>query len=157
MASSGILVTQFNYAKLFIGNNHFRTATYQNLTGVTVELTKGMIIGRIWGSGKVKQSVSTATDGSQIPIGILQNDYSVATGTSVVLSFCVSGDVAREGIVFAGADAYTTLVDAGYALDSPPDSPPGTLAKIIGPMEDVLWWKGIYPVATTENTRADNA
>lgn len=157
MATSGLLVTQFDYSKLFIWNNRFRSATYTNPTAGTVTLTKGMVIGRIWGSNKVCQSVSTATDGSQVPIGILQNDYSVAAFQSATLNFCVFGEVAREGIIFAGSDSFTTLVDIGYALDSPPDSPPGTRAQYIGTMEDVLWWKGILTVATTENTLADNA
>lgn len=153
MATSGILVTQFDYSKLFIWNPQFKTATYTNDTGDTVTLTKGMLMGRIYSSAKVKQSVSTAEDGSQLPIGVLANNYTVANGASVTVTFCVAGHVAREGITFAGSDAFTTLLYSGDDTNSPPD----TVKIGLGPLEDFLVGRGIIPIATTENTAADNA
>jgi hypothetical protein len=153
MASSGILVTQFDYSKLFIFNNKYRTATYTNSTGGEVTLTKGMLVGRIYSSGKVKQCVSTAEDGSQLPIGVLSANYTVANSASVTVTFCISGEVAREGITFAGSDAYTTLLYMGDDTNSPPS----TVKVGVGPLEDWLWGRSIQPVATVENTKADNA
>lgn len=153
MATSGILVTQFDTAKLFLGNCRYKTASYTNSTGDSVTLTEGMLLGRIKADGKVKQSVSTATDGSQLPIGVLRGTQTVANGATVTLTYAVWGDMARELIVFGGSDTYTTnLYVAG-----PTDSPADTDGTFVGTVEDYLLMRGIYLEAGTENTKADNA
>jgi hypothetical protein len=153
MATSGVLATQFDYSKLFIFNNKYRTAVVTNSSGSDLVLTKGMLMGRIYSSGKIKQSLSTATDGSQLPIGVLAQSVTIANGADATVSFCISGEVAREGITFAGSDGYSTKVYAMGATDSPADSDDTCL----GLLEDWLWQRGIQTVASVENTKADNA
>jgi|SRR6185437_2277536 len=150
MASSGLLVTQFDYSKLFIWNPRFRTATYTNTTGSTVSLLKGTVMGRIMTSNKVTPALSTATDGSQIPMGVLQQEYdNIANNASVIVSYCVAGDVAREGLIFYnGTDTLATVITLT-------DSATNTVK--IGTIEDILIRSGIITVATTDNTLADNA
>ena len=150
MATNGILVTQFDYAKLFVWNNKFATGTYTNATGSTVTLAKGTIMGRVDATGKVYPHVSTATNGSQIPRFILANAYTVANGASVTVTFCTMGDVAIEGITYGGSDTSTTPI-----LFS--DSSAAATTTRAGLIIDILAENNIRLVSTTENTYADNA
>jgi len=49
--------------------------------------TRGTVVGRVTATGELKQSVQTATDGSQVPVGALVHDIdatSAATGCQIV-------------------------------------------------------------------------
>lgn len=143
-----ILTTNYSQRNLFVWNNRYNSITlvYTNSSGSSVDLLKGMIIGRITASGLAKQTVSTSTDGSQIPIGLLAEDYTVADGDSVNVSICIQGDVDYGLLVFGGSPADTIAskiyTDAGAAY--------------LGTIGDMLNGKGIIPVVTTENTYQDN-
>ena len=150
MATAGMLVTQFDYSKLFIWGNRFKTASYTNGTGGTVVLAKGTVLGRVYSSNKVAANLSTATDGSQVPMGVLQNEYSVLSGATVTVSYCIAGDVAREGLILGGSDTLATVILAN-------NSSAAATTTQLGTIEDILIRSGIITVATTENTRADNA
>lgn len=104
------LITNTDVAKLFIGNNRYRTATYTNSTGSEVTIAKGTLLGRVMTSNKVLPLVPTATDGSEIPLGIAVKSYTVANGSSVTVTYCFAGDVAQEGVVLASG-TLTTVVD----------------------------------------------
>jgi hypothetical protein len=108
-----------------------------------------MLIGRIAATGLVVQSVSTATDGSQVPIGILTQDYTVANGDSVNVSFCIQGDVDYGMLVFGGSP-----VDTLSTVISLTDS--GSATVKIGTIGDILNGKGILPINTSEMTYRDN-
>lgn len=146
-----ILTTNYDQRNLFIWNPRFNsiTATYTNSTGSEVELLKGMLVGRIASTGKVKQAISTATDGSQEPIGILAENYTVANGDSVDVTFCIQGDVDYGLIVFGGspADTISTVISL---VDS------ATNTVKIGTIGDILNGKGILPIVTTQMTFEDN-
>jgi hypothetical protein len=143
----------YNYStrNIFVWNNRFNSisATYTNSTGSEVTLTAGMLIGRVAASGLVKQAISTATDGSQVPIGVLTQDYTVANGDSVSLSFCIQGDVDYGMLVFGGspADTISTVISL---TDS------GSATVKIGTIGDILNGKGILPINTSEMTYQDN-
>jgi hypothetical protein len=143
----------YNYStrNIFVWNNRFNSisATYTNSTGSEVTLTAGMLIGRVAASGLVKQAISTATDGSQVPIGVLTQDYTVANGDSVNLSFCIQGDVDYGMLVFGGspADTISTVISL---TDS------GSATVKIGTIGDILNGKGILPINTSEMTYRDN-
>lgn len=146
-----ILTTNYDQRNLFIWNNRYNsiTATYTNSTGSEVELLKGMLVGRIAATGLVKQAISTATDGSQMPIGILAENYTVANGDSVDVTFCIQGDVDYGLIVFGGspADTISTVVSI---VDS------ATNTVKMGTIGDILNGKGILPIVTTQMTFEDN-
>lgn len=151
MATSGILVTQFDYSKLFIWNNYFRTATYINKTGGTFTPTKGMVLGRIFSSNNVTGQVSTAIDGSQMPMGVLANNYpAVANNGTLTVTYCMWGKVAREGLTLGGSDTLATVITLNDSAGTPNTTQIGTI-------EDILIRSGIITEATTENTLADNA
>lgn len=148
--SGGILKTQFDYSKLFVWNNRYRTATYTNPSGsAAATLSFGMLIGRISASSKILPQVSTATDGSQVPIGVLRGNYVVPASGTITITYCYTGDVDFDGLVFGGSDLLTTVITLNDSA-----STPNTVK--IGTIEDLLVARGINPIATTDNTTPDN-
>jgi len=110
---AGMLTVNFDNSKIFVWDNRFNKATYTNGTGSPVTLALGRLLGRISSSQKVTGHVSTATDGSEQPIGVLADDYTVAPGASVVVTFCDGGDVAQEKLILGGSDTLATLIGTG--------------------------------------------
>ena len=149
--ATNLLINNYSTRNIFVWNNRFNSlsATYTNSTGSEVTLQAGMLIGRVANSGLVKQAISTATDGSQVPIGILTQDYTVANGDSVTVSFCIQGDVDYGMLVFGGspADTISTVISL---TDS------GSSTVKIGTIGDILNGKGILPINTSEMTYQDN-
>jgi len=139
--------TNYSYRNIFIWNNRFnsQTANYTD-SGSGSTLTAGIMIGRVSATGLVKQCITTATDGSQIPIGILLATYVVGASETVAIEFGIAGDIDSGTIVFGGSPA-DSLTSAVYLND-------GTTK--IGTVLDVLNGKGILPIATNEMTYADN-
>lgn len=142
-----LLINNYQQRPIFIWNNRFnsQTAEYTD-SGSGSTLNAGIMIGRVTATGKVKQCITSATDGSQIPIGILLATYEVDASASVNIEFGIAGDVDSGMLVFGGspADSLTSIV---YLND-------GTTA--IGSVLDVLNGKGILPIATNEMTYEDN-
>ena len=149
--SNSAAIYNYSTRNIFVWNNRFNTisATYTNSTGSEVTLSAGMLIGRIAATGLVVQSISTATDGSQVPIGVLTTDYTVADGDSVTVSFCIQGDVDYGMLVFGGSP-----VDTLSTVISLTDSATNTVK--IGTIGDILNRSGILPINTTEMTYRDN-
>lgn len=150
--SNGQLITQFDYSKLFLFNNRFFYYTYRNSTGSSASLVAGTLMGRqSSGShvGEVIPQVSSATDGSQVPMGILARDYTVANGATATVMICVAGDVDTSLLTFGGSDTMATVISLPDSAGTP------NLTKI-GCIQDLLMSKGIFPIVSTDNTIADN-
>ena len=98
-------------AKVILGNNRFENYQYSNSTGSEVTLECGTVMGRVASSGDVIPLVSTATDGSQYPIGILTTKHVVADGTSLTVSICIGGNVNQNLLVFSGSDDLDTVIE----------------------------------------------
>lgn len=107
---AGILVQNRSVSKMMIWNPRSEKFTYTNSTGGTVVIAKGRLLGRIGSSQKVLPQVSTATDGSQQPIAVAGDDYSVANGATVILTGFTGGDVAEEKLILAGSETLATLI-----------------------------------------------
>lgn len=103
--------------KIFIYNNRYASATYTNSSYADVVLVAGTLMGRIGTSQQIVPLVSTAVDGSQIPVGILAEDATVSAGAQVTLTFCNAGDVAEEKVVLGGSDTLSTLVSGRSLRD----------------------------------------
>lgn len=138
----GMLITNYDYSQLLIGNNRSKTATYTNGTGATVTLAKGALIGRIASSNKVTPAVATATDGSALPIGVLVDTYTVAAGASITVTFCYAGDIAKEQVVLDASYTWTTVI--------------GTAAASVTLEDYVTAHTLIVMVPGTEHTKFDN-
>lgn len=107
---SNFLQNNIDTSKIFLGKNESFVAQFT--AGVTdVLLEAGTLMGRIAATQKVVPLESTATDGSQFPVGILNSTRNVLATTTVSVAIVNKGDVAREQIIFDGSDTFTTLVD----------------------------------------------
>ena len=107
---SNFLQNNVDTSKIFLGKNESFVAQFT--AGVTdVLLEAGTLMGRIAATQKVVPLESTATDGSQFPVGILNSTRNVLASTTVSVAIVNKGDVAREQIIFDGSDTFTTLVD----------------------------------------------
>lgn len=107
------LIANYDNSNIFVLNNQYETATYTNPEGDDVTLLKGTVMGRIAASNKIIPLESTASDGSQYPIGILADDYTVEYTESATLTFCKAGDVVKSKIVFYnGTDTVETVVSS---------------------------------------------
>lgn len=148
---AGQQTNNFNTAKLAIWNNLYTTATYTNSTGSTVNLAKGRLMGRVSSSAKVLPHVKTATDGSEIPRFILNDDYTVANGASVTVSLIRGGGVAKDLVIYDGSDTAATAISRTYT-----DSGTDTVSVGYGIIEDILFANGIELMAGTELTGQDN-
>ncbi len=103
-------VTNYDTSKTFIWNNRFDNGTFT--AAADIVLPMGTVMGRISATGKLIQCKSDASDGSQYPVGILAEEYTVANGVSKTVSICIGGDVASEKIVFAKAgDTLETVIE----------------------------------------------
>jgi len=135
----GTLITNNDNAKIFIWDNRYEEGTYTNPTGDDVSLTKGMLMGRVSATQKLVPLASGASDGSQFPVGILADDYSVDYGESANVTICIGGDVAEELVTLNGSDTLSTVISGRSIRD-----------RIAG---DTL---GIKLVAGTQMTAFDN-
>lgn len=99
-------------SKIFLWNNRYTQADNTNATGATIDYAQGTIMGKIAATGKIIPLVSGATNGSQYPVGILAEDYSVPAGATVTMTYCVAGDVASEKLVFTGGNTLATVIEA---------------------------------------------
>ena len=89
-------------------------------------LTRGTVLGKIAASGKYTKCVSTASDGSQIPVAILAIDTD-ASGGDKIAPIYVGGEFNSNFIIFGGTDtAATTPLSAGSAAWA------ATTAKTVG-------------------------
>jgi hypothetical protein len=111
-------VTDFSTEKMFIFNNQYRGGeTYTNATGSEVTLAVGTLMGRIEASGKLLPLASGASDGSQIPVGILAEAVTVADTESATVTICIAGEVDGDMLVLDGSDTLDTMIDGRSIRD----------------------------------------
>lgn len=100
-------------AKIFLWNNRYQKEEYTNGTGAEVTLKAGTLMGRVHASGEIVPLTSTpavGSEGSQFPVGILNQDVTVANGVTVDVYICVAGDVAEEKVILSGTDTLETVI-----------------------------------------------
>lgn len=132
--------SNYDVSKIFVFNNRYNTGTIINSKYTPETLPAGTVLGRIAGTGNLTPCVSTATDGSQFPMGILAADIVIAFGASMNVPVCIFGDVVQSKVVFFNtSDNLNTVVNGRTMYDR------------IG--SDSV---GIKLVASTENTYLDN-
>lgn len=133
-----------NTSKIFLGGQYTRQEGYINNSGYNpVFLPAGTVMARIASSGVVAPFDAAAIDGTQIVLGILTEDVTLAAGSSVTASITVAGRVAQEQVSLFKSTSGQTLesVVSGRRVKD----------KIMG--ETV----GILLVVSTELTDYDNS
>lgn len=142
---------QFDYdvSKIFVWNNRYSSATFINGTGGELSFAAGTVVGRIAASNKITICDSTATDGSQIPVGVLKTPIvALANAGEVTANYCHAGDVVEDKLVFSGAETLATVVTI---QDSVPAATNNTRT-----MRDLIQSVGINIIASTDLTAFDN-
>lgn len=103
---------QTNLAKLFPFEKEFRQYSYNNSTYDPITLSAGTVMGVIATTGLVVPMTSAASNGSQFPIGILAEDYTIDEGTTVSMAIMVRGRVRQDMILLQGSDTLSTVVSS---------------------------------------------
>lgn len=137
--TGSMAIIKTDLSKIFILNNRYKTSQFTNGTGAPVTIPEGKLLGQINATGKVAVLASASSDGSQFPVGICAQEYIVAAGATVDMTYCVAGDVASGKVVLDGSDTMATVVTGR------------TIGQRIG--SDTV---GIILVASTEMTAYDN-
>lgn len=104
------LVTNYDVSQVFLGNNFYKDFSYTNSTGSTVNLVVGTLMGQILATAKILPNISSATDGSEQPMGILAEAASVANGATVTLSLVIGGRVNQNKLTLGAGDTLDTVV-----------------------------------------------
>ena len=140
-------INLYNYSTLFVYNPRTQNQwLVDNGTGADVTYQLGTVFGRIDATGKLWPMDSTATDGSQKPIGVLAATTVVpASSTNNPITLVIQGDVVAGWLIFInGTDTLATTI----AYD--------TSGDIIGTINDILTGRGLLPIVSTEGTFYDN-
>jgi hypothetical protein len=103
-----ILAQNCDTSPVFLTIMRTRTGTYTNSTGSTVTLDAGRLVGRILATGNIAPQSCVATDGSEMPIGVLMEGYSVADGASVTVTYAYQGEINESSV---GLTSGQTLND----------------------------------------------
>lgn len=127
----------FDISKIFIWKNRYSSANYTNSTYDAEQLVPGTVLGQIASTREVVKLDKNATDGSQLPCGILLSDIEIPEGDTELVAFCIAGDVAEEQLAFITGTTLNTVIEDRT-------------------VRGWLHLLGIKPVATSENTGYDN-
>ena len=103
--------TNYNTSQLVVaGNAFYQFGTYTD-SGSGSTILQGTVLGRVFSSGAIKPLVSSATDGSQMPIGIAAETYVLAASASTTVNYVVSGEINSTMVIFSnGTDTLATTV-----------------------------------------------
>ena len=102
---------QYSTEKVFIGDNSYETVAFKS-AGTDQSLVAGQLMGRVSATGFVTQHTSGASDGSEIPFGILAESIEITAGETPNLSICVKGRVDKNLVVLSGSDTFATVVSS---------------------------------------------
>lgn len=141
------LFNNYDFRKIFVYGNRYEQLTFKNNTGAAATFDAGLLLAKDNSDNTlVPLDVSTTTNASNIPIGILAQDLNTSIangGTQTNVVFCHTGDVARDKIIFQ---------------DSANDDFDSVVAQANGrTIEDLLLVLGIKAVASTDLTDFDNS
>lgn len=103
-------IINYDVSKIFVWNNRYDDFDFTNSTYTPVQLYAGMLMGRISATGKIVPLVSTASDGSEYPMGILHEDALVDEGETRSLSICIEGDVVQDLVILAVGDTMDSII-----------------------------------------------
>ena len=107
-------------SKVFVWQKEDESADLTNLTGSTLNLKCGTLLGRVTSGGQLGEVLplkSAAIDGSNRPLGILMHDVDILDTETANVTYVIHGDVVEDKIIFDGADGFDTVVDGELLRD----------------------------------------
>lgn len=144
-STSNQLKVDYDISKIFIFGNRYSSATFINNTGGALAFAPGTIVGRVAASGKIAPFLAGATDGSQIPIGILKTEVpSIADDAELTVNFCTKGDVVEGKLLLQNSETLATVVASPAST---------TNVRIVRDMIEAV---GINIIESDELTEFDN-
>lgn len=138
----------YDISKIFVFDNRYTQGTLLNASGASKTFYPGTVLGRIAANGKLIPCDSTATDGSQIPMGILKTEITLGIAGEDEVNVCIKGDVVSSKLIFVGAETLATVVTIN---DSVPAATTYTRT-----MKDLIQSTGVILVDGDELTGFDN-
>lgn len=104
-------ITNYDVSQIFLGRNFYKDKQYTNSTGSAVTILPGTLLGTILATNLLLPMVSTATDGSEYPVGIAMDTFVIANGASATITFCYAGEVNQSKVIFYnGTDTLATAI-----------------------------------------------
>lgn len=110
------LSTNYDYTKIFIWDNKGAQRTFLNNTGATASFAPGTLLALKSDTNQWVPLLSTNTNNAEnIPAAILRTPISDLNDSATVddVSGVISGDVARDKVVFQSTDNYETVIAEG--------------------------------------------
>lgn len=105
-------------SNVFIRDTEMQPETLNNATGGALTYPTGTVLGRVSASGKVVPFTSGASDGSQHPIGVLNEaKIAVPAAGNVVCYMVVGGYVDPAGLGLQGSDTLDTVISGKRVRD----------------------------------------
>jgi hypothetical protein len=112
-------IINYDYSKLFLTN--FKVISVNvAASGADIELTPGVLMGRISATGKGAICKSGSSDGSQVPLGLCVETKTIADGENADVQIAVTGRVDETKIVLDGTDTLDTAFDGRILRDRIP-------------------------------------
>ncbi len=138
-AGNNMLIVKTDVAKIFLRDNRYQTGNNLNNSSYSpMVLRAGTLMGRISATGFLAPMYAPGADGTQFPVGVLANDYSIAVGETKVVTIVDFGDVAEDQLVFFwSGQTLNTVVSSRM-------------------VRDYLQAQGIKLITSIEMTRDDN-
>ena len=142
------IIINTDLTKTFVFNDDFYSNQdifyYDNSGSTDVLIPEGTVLGRVTSTGFLIPWVSSASDGSERPVGVLVGDIWVEYGETYQedCTICIRGNVAAQKLGLQGSDTITTKIvngiEAGVTL------------------RDSLTGKGFKLIQSEQNTFPDN-
>ena len=108
-SNSNQLKVTYDVSKFLLGGNEFVDIDITT-TSSEVALLEGMVMGKIAATGLIVPCDKDATDGSQIPVGIVVEDYTVPVSTTEAITLVNKGKVAESKLNFLDTETLETLI-----------------------------------------------
>jgi hypothetical protein len=108
------LVTNYDFSKTFLYDIQTERATLVNAAPGDADTVYaiGTLMGRVAADNQIVPCVSTATDGSQFPVGVLMEEVTgLATAATKDVNIAVGGEIAQEKLIIDAGDTLDTVID----------------------------------------------
>ena len=118
LSTNNQYIVNYDTTKIFLRDNKWERGEFTNDDAYdSVTLPAGTLLGRIAATGKLVPHVSTASDGSQFPVGILGTNTVVGDGETKELTFCTAGEVIKSKVILGGSDTFATVISGRTLAD----------------------------------------
>lgn len=102
-------VTNYETSKFLLGDNRFIDGTVE-ASGSDIDLVEAMVMGRVASTGKLVPLSASATDGSQLPVGLCVVSKTIPDGSSATVRLVNKGRVSENKINFIGSETLDTAI-----------------------------------------------